>query len=120
MNVVLWIIALLLAAVYLGAGIMKLVTPRPKLVENPNMAWAQDFSQNAIKGIGAVEVLGAAGLILPRLTGLAEVFTPLAALGLAAVQVGAIVVHYRRGETKNLPVNAVLLILALIVAFGRF
>ena len=120
MNVVLWIIALIVAAVFAGAGFMKLATPRAKLLENPKMAWAQDFSQNAIRGIGAVEVLGALGLILPRLTNIAEVLSPLAALGLAAVMVGAIAVHYRRGETSAIPMGAGLLVLSLIVAIGWF
>ncbi|EOD63683.1 DoxX family protein [Amycolatopsis vancoresmycina] len=120
MNVVLWIAAGLLAVLYLFAGGMKLATPREKLLENPNMGWAADFSEAAVKGIGAVEVLGALGLILPWALGIAPVLTPLAATGLAVVQVGAIVVHVRRKEAKALPMNVVLLLLAAFVAVGRF
>ena len=65
-------------------------------------------------------MLGAIGLILPQATGIAPILTPIAALGLVAVQVGAITVHVRRKETKVLPVNIVLLLLALFVAIGRF
>ncbi|MET9002158.1 DoxX family protein [Amycolatopsis sp. NPDC004169] len=120
MNVVLWIAAGLLAALYLGAGGMKLATPREKLLENPNMGWAGDFSDAAVKGIGAVEVLAAIGLILPQALDIAPVLTPLAATGLVLVQIGAIIVHARRKETKSLPVNVVLLLLAAFVAVGRF
>ncbi|MEU5264247.1 DoxX family protein [Amycolatopsis sp. NPDC021455] len=120
MNVVLWVVSGLLAAVYLAAGGMKLSTPRKKLLENPNMGWAGDFPDAAVKGIGAVEVLGALGLILPWALDIARVLTPLAATGLAVVQIGAIVVHVRRGETKALPMNVVLLVLAAFVAVGRF
>ncbi|MEV5716583.1 DoxX family protein [Amycolatopsis mediterranei] len=120
MNVVLWIAAGLLAVMYLFAGGMKLATPREKLLENPNMGWATDFSAAAVKGIGAVEVLGALGLILPRALDIAPVLTPLAATGLVLVQAGAIVVHARRKETKALPMNVVLLVLAAFVAVGRF
>ncbi|ADJ46388.1 DoxX family protein [Amycolatopsis mediterranei S699] len=120
MNVVLWIAAGLLAVMYLFAGGMKLATPREKLLENPNMGWTADFSAAAVKGIGAVEVLGALGLILPRALDIAPVLTPLAATGLVLVQAGAIVVHARRKETKALPMNVVLLLLAAFVAVGRF
>ncbi|MGW5721141.1 DoxX family protein [Amycolatopsis sp. NPDC003865] len=120
MNVVLWIVSGVLAALYLGAGGMKLVTPREKLLENPNMGWTADFSAAAIKGIGAVEILGALGLILPWALDIAPVLTPLAATGLAVVQIGAIIVHARRKETKALPMNVVLLVLAAFVAVGRF
>ncbi|GAB3145416.1 DoxX family protein [Amycolatopsis stemonae] len=120
MNVVLWVVSGVLAALYLGAGGMKLATPRKKLLDNPNMGWAADFSDAAVKGIGAVEILGALGLILPWALDLARVLTPLAATGLAVIQIGAIIVHARRKETKALPMNVVLLVLAAFVAVGRF
>jgi uncharacterized membrane protein YphA (DoxX/SURF4 family) len=119
-NVVLWVVAGLLAALYLAAGGMKLVTPREKLLENPNMGWTADFSDAGVKGIGAVEILGAIGLILPWALDIAPVLTPLAATGLAVIQIGAIIVHARRKETKALPMNVVLLVLAAFVAIGRF
>jgi hypothetical protein len=119
-NVVLWVVSGVLAALYLGAGGMKLATPRKKLLENPNMGWAGDFSDAAVKGIGAVEILGALGLILPWALGIAPVLTPLAAAGLVIVQIGAIIVHARRKEAKALPMNVVLLVLAAFVAIGRF
>ncbi|MGW4522236.1 DoxX family protein [Amycolatopsis sp. NPDC004378] len=120
MNVVLWVVSGVLAALYLGAGGMKLATPRKKLLDNPNMGWAAEFSDAAVKGIGAVEILGALGLILPWALDLARVLTPLAATGLAVIQIGAIIVHARRKETKALPMNVVLLVLAAFVAVGRF
>ncbi|RSM44419.1 DoxX family protein [Amycolatopsis balhimycina DSM 5908] len=120
MNVVLWVVSGVLAALYLGAGGMKLATPRKKLLENPNMGWAADFPDAAVKGIGAVEILGALGLILPWALDIVPVLTPLAATGLVIVQIGAIIVHARRKETKALPMNVVLLVLAAFVAIGRF
>lgn len=120
MNAALWIVAGIVAAVHLGAGLFKLVSPYDKIAENPNLAWAQDFSPNQVRGIGIVEVVGATGVILPWATGIADVLTPLAAVGLALVQAGALITHAKRGETKNLPVNAVLIVLAIFVAAGRF
>jgi hypothetical protein len=72
-----------------------------------------------MKAIGAVEVAGAVGLILPAVTKIATVLVPLAATGLAITMVLATVVHLRRGETR-IVVNLVLLALAVFVAWGRF
>jgi DoxX-like protein len=119
MNVVLWIVAGVLAAFYLAAGLTKLSQPREKLAAG-QMGWAEDFSDGGVKGIGAVELLGAIGLILPWALGIATILTPLAATGLVIVQIGAIVVHVRRKEAKALPINVVLVLLAAFVAIGRF
>ncbi len=118
MNIFLWIVAGLLALGFLGAGAMKLSQPREKLAAS--MGWVEDFSPPMVKAIGALEVLGALGLILPAATGIAPILTPLAAVGLALVMVGAIVTHLRRKEYPVIGVNAVLLILAVVVAWGRF
>ena len=115
MNIALWVAQILLAAAYLMAGTMKLVRPREELTAK--MRWAEGFTAGQIKGIGALEVAGAIGLVLPWLTGIAPWLTPLAALGLAILQLGAIRAHRRYNE----PViaNIVLLALALFVAVGR-
>ena len=63
MNVVLWIIAGLLAVAFLGAGLSKLLQPKEKLAAT--MGWVEDFSPGTIKLIGALEVLAAIGLVLP-------------------------------------------------------
>ncbi len=117
MNVVAWILQIVLAVAFLAAGGMKLARPRPALV-GAGMGFAEDYSDGAVKTIGAVEVLGAIGLILPWLLGVAPVLTPLAALGLALVMAGAVVVHVRRKEQFVPPL--VLGVLALVVAIIRF
>ncbi|MDX3660183.1 DoxX family protein [Streptomyces sp. ID05-26A] len=119
MNIALWVVQGLLAAVYLASGLMKLVRSHEQIVAS-NGNWARDVSGTAVKGIGAVEVLGALGLVLPWLTGIAPVLTPIAAVGLVVVQVFAARAHLKLGETKSLPVNVVLLALAAFVAIGRF
>ncbi|MEV6712850.1 DoxX family protein [Lentzea sp. NPDC051208] len=119
MNVTLWIIASVLAVAFLLAGAMKLAQPKEKLAAS-GMAWTGDFSAGAVKGIGAVEVLGAIGLILPAALGIAPVLTALAATGLAVTMLGAAIVHARRKENQMIGVNVVLLLLAAVVAWGRF
>jgi uncharacterized membrane protein YphA (DoxX/SURF4 family) len=119
LNIVLWIAAGLLALAMLGSGIMK--TFRPKEVLRDNMGWVDDFHDNGVKAIGIVEILAAIGLILPAALDIAPILVPLAATGVVIIMIGAIVVHARRGETKqSLPINVILLLLAAFVAWGRF
>jgi uncharacterized membrane protein YphA (DoxX/SURF4 family) len=119
MNLALWIVAIVLAATFAGSGLMKLLVPKDKLV-NSGQGWAQDYTPTNIRLIGFVELLGAAGLILPAVTHIAPILVPLAAIGLVLVMAGAAMVHARRKEAMNIGVNAVLLALAVFVAWGRF
>ena len=118
MNVALWIIQIVLAAAFLIAGTTKVLTPKEKLRER--MAWVDDFSQTSVRLIGSAEILGALGLILPAATGIAPILTPIAAVGLINIMIGAAITHVRRQEPAIVPVNVVLLVLAAIVAWGRF
>ncbi len=118
MNTALWILQGMLALTYLGAGSAKLIQPRAKL--RPAMPYVEDLAEWVIKFIGVCEVLGAGGLILPGLTGVAPVLTPFAASGLAILQVLAGFLHVRRQEFSNLPINASLCAIAAFIAWGRF
>jgi hypothetical protein len=119
MSVVLWIVAAALALAMLGAGGMKLARSRQQL-QDAGMAYVEDFPAGAIKAIGALEVAGAVGLVVPPLVGIAVWLAPLAALGLLVTMAGAVVVHLRRGETGALVPPVVLGLLAAVVAIGRF
>ncbi|GAA0428316.1 hypothetical protein Acor_66650 [Acrocarpospora corrugata] len=118
MNVFLWVLQGLLAAFFGLAGVMKATQPKEKL--QANMAWTEDFSDGAIKAIGGLELLAAIGLILPAVTGIAPILTPLAATGLVIVMIGAAITHLRRKEPQAVAINVVLLVLAAVVAWGRF
>lgn len=118
MNVVLWIVQGLLALAFAMAGFMKVTQPKEKL--QPRMGFVEDFSAGTVKLIGTAELLGAVGLILPWLTGIAPVLTPIAASGLVLVMILAAVTHFRRKEYSAILFNAVLGGLALFVALGRF
>ena len=119
MNVVLWIIAILLAVGFLGAGLMKATRPKEKLAAS-GLEWTEDFSPNVIKLIGVLEILGAVGLILPGALNIAPILTPIAATALAVTMVLAIAVHLRRKEYGPSIFPLFLLILSAIVAWGRF
>ena len=118
MNVFLWIVQIVLAIMFLMAGVMKIGQPKEKLAEN--QGWVEDFAENHVKGVGALEILAAIGLILPGVTGIAPVLTPLAALGIAIVMGGAMATHWRRGEKQMVVMNVMLFVLAIIVVWGRF
>ncbi|WP_420309510.1 DoxX family protein [Streptomyces sp. YS-B37] len=94
--------------------------PREQLVASGNFDWMKDSSDAAVKAVGLVEILGALGVILPWLTGIAPILTPIAAVGLAVIQIFALRIHLVRHETQPLPVNAFLLLLAAFTAAGRF
>lgn len=119
MNIALWVVAGLLALVFLASGASKVLGRREQMIEKT--PYVEDFPQGAVKLIGAVEILGALGLVLPAVLDVVPVLVPVAALGLAAVMIGAVVVHLRRGEGLGSAVPAlVLVLLAAFVAWGRF
>ncbi|MFC5265801.1 DoxX family protein [Kribbella qitaiheensis] len=120
MNLALWIIAGLLAAVFLLAGTNKLFIPQEKLARAPGGGWVNDFSPGFIKALGAVEILGAVGLILPAALDIAPLLVPLAAVGLATIMTGAAIVTSRRQEPKHALLNLTYLALIALVAIGRF
>ncbi|MEA4943344.1 MAG: DoxX family protein [Propionicimonas sp.] len=118
MEVVLWIVTILAAAVFGCTGIAKLSRSSSELSAR-GFTIAENFSPAAVKAIGVAEVAGALGLLLPALTGIARFLVPTAAFGLAALMVGAMVVHIRRNEYSSLALNLALLAVALFVGIGR-
>ncbi|CAB4564325.1 unannotated protein [freshwater metagenome] len=119
MTIAYWITAGLLAFVYFMSGGMKVVRNKEALLAS-GQNWVKNVNPAMPKIVGLLEVLGAVGVIVPPLVGIAVILAPAAAIGLALVQVVAIVVHVRLGETKQLAVNVVLLALAVSVAVLAF
>ncbi len=117
LNVSLWVVQALLAAAFGMAGIMKLTAPMDTLIAN--MVWPGAMPEALVRFIGASEFLGALGLILPSVTRIKPMLTPLAAAGLGVVMALALVFHFTRGEFEALPINLVLGGLAAFVAWGR-
>ena len=117
MNVIMWIVQGLLAVAYLLAGAPKASWPIAAL--SKRVDWIGTVPAALVRFIGMAELLGAIGLILPMLTGILPWLTVAAAMGLTVLQVCATLFHVSRGELKNLPANAVLLLLSLFVVIGR-
>jgi uncharacterized membrane protein YphA (DoxX/SURF4 family) len=121
MDVLAWILSGLLAAIFLTAGLIKLTTPPEKLITSFQMGWVEDLTSPQVKAIGALEALGAIGVVVPWLVDVAPVLSPVAAVGLAVIMAGALASHRRRGELGQVgPLNGVLLVLAVAVAVLRF
>jgi putative oxidoreductase len=116
MNIVLWIIQGLLALSFFIAGFMKAFTPLEGLKKN--MGWVDDFPAWSVRSIGIVEILGALGLILPKLTNIAPQLTIAAAFGLVLVMVLATILHVSRKEYSTIGANVVLMLLAFFIAVG--
>lgn len=112
-NVTLWVVQGLLAALFLFAGGMKLVMPLE------NLAGPVALPGLFIRFIGVVEVLGAAGLILPGLLRIHVELTPMAAAGLVIVMIGAVVVTVIGGTIAPAVVPFIVGVLAAAVAYGR-
>ena len=118
MNILLWIVQILLALLFLFAGGTKLLIPAAKLQEQAPPGAIQ-FSQWFLIFIGACEVLGALGLVLPGITRTLKGLTALAALGLTIIMIGAVVVSIMGlGLTAGI-VPLVVCLLCAFVAYGR-
>ncbi|WP_377273370.1 DoxX family protein [Peterkaempfera sp. SMS 1(5)a] len=120
MSIALWIAQGLLAAVFLASGTMKGTQTKERMIATGQTGVAP-FPLPVIRAVAALEALAAIGLVLPQLTGIAAVLTPLAAVGLIAVMIGAAASHWSLREYKQVfGVNLVLLIICVFVAVGRF
>ena len=118
LTVFLWFSQILLAVAFGLSGVMKVLTPMPELVET--MTWAENLPAWLIRFIGASEIAGAAGLILPGVTKIKPtLLTVAAAGGLVVIMVLAALFHIWRAEFFFLPVNLFLGGVAAFVIWGR-
>ncbi len=115
MHIAYWIVAGVLALFYLFSGGIKAVRSRDAL--RPMMAWVDTMPFALVRTIGVLEVLGAIGLIVPPLTGVAPWLALAAAIGLALVQIGALILHLRRAETRQIGINIGSFVLAVAAAW---
>jgi hypothetical protein len=107
----------LLAAAFAMAGVMKTTMPIADLVEKLGSG---ALSPGLVRFIGVSELAAALGLILPAVTRIKPVLTPLAGVGLVIVMLLASGFHLVRGELQSLPITLTLGALAGFVAWGRF
>jgi putative oxidoreductase len=116
-NIVLWIVAGLLALAFLLAGFMKAFRPVEALKNM--MSWVAVVPTPFVRLIGVAEILAGIGLILPAVTGIQQWLVAAAAGGLVVVMISAAIFHAGRKEWQNIGGNVALLLLAAFVVVGR-
>jgi hypothetical protein len=117
MNTSLWIVQAMLGTMMSMVGIVKTFQPIKKLSQ---FNWTTHSSEGLVRFVGISELLIGAGLILPQLTGILPLLTPLAALSLCMIMVLAIAEHVKHKETHEIGKNVIIILLAAFVAVGRF
>ena len=120
MNLTLWIAAGLLATIALAGGISKTFVPKAKLAAAHGGEWTAGASVGFVKTLGLLELLAAAGLILPAVVDIAPVMVPVTAVCWVLLMIGAMITHGRLGQPRLVMLNLVYLSLAAFIAWGRF
>ncbi|WP_114853668.1 DoxX family protein [Brachybacterium sp. YJGR34] len=121
MTTVLWIITALLALAFTVGALAQMLLPRERYrALGESQAWVEDFSAGQLKAIGTIKLIGATGLWLPAVTGIAAVLSPLAACGLALFMAGAATTRFRRGEWRFMAGDVVFVLAFALLAWGRF
>jgi len=115
MNIVLWVAQGLAALVFLLTGALKVGTPKEKLAQK--MHWAATWPPGRIKLLGLAEMAGAIGLVLPAALHIAPGLTPIAAVCLAVLMLGAVQTHRRFHE--SVAPALVLVLVCMAIAAGR-
>jgi uncharacterized membrane protein YphA (DoxX/SURF4 family) len=118
MNALLWTLQAALAAVFTASGLAKISRPKDRLIASGQTGVAP-FPLPVIRVTAFCELLGAVGILLPRLMGVAAFLTPLAAAGFAVVMVGAIGSHAYLREPRNVALTVLIFVAAVTVAVGR-
>ncbi len=117
LNILLWTIQLLLAALFLLSGIMKLGYPISKLATM--YPWTGQVSPVYVRLLGIVDLAGGLGLLLPSVLRIRPILTVWAAAGIIVLMVLAILFHISRGEASVTGFNMIVILLAGVVVWGR-
>src|SRR5947209_4582451 len=115
MHYTLWTIQVLLAVLFIFSGVMKFLMPVAKMQKGPVIlpGWFLHF-------IGLAEIVGGLGLVLPGWTGIARKLTPIAAVGLLIIMIGATVVTIMSGGGATVALPFIIAVLVALVAWGRW
>lgn len=115
LNVLFWVLQVLLAAAFLAHGLMFLF-PSPELAVLMDATLWRPFRYF----LGVAEVAAGVGLVVPGVTRIAPWLVPLAAAGLIPIMIGATVLHVARAEYGSSVTTAILLLMVVVVAWGRW
>jgi hypothetical protein len=118
MNTFLWVLQCILAAYFFMPGVSLIRSSKEKLIADGEIK--PDGNLFPIRILGVLELLGCVGIIVPWLTGIAPILTPLTAVGYCLIMIGAIIIHTIEKGYKMLPMLIAILIVASLVAYYRF
>lgn len=118
-NILLWAGQIFLATAFLYSGICKSIYSEKELIEK-GQTGVVGLSGTLIRAIGISEIAGSIGIILPWWIKILPVLTPVSAVCFAVLMLLAAPIHYRLKERRNVAVNIILLIVSLLVAWGRW
>lgn len=116
MEILILILQIGLTCVFLYFGLLKIFMPIEKIEKR--VTWARDYSESRLKLFGALEVLGALGLIIPYNLDFLPILTPVAATALSMIMAGAAMVHLRRDEIKMIFLNIFIIFLLAGIGFN--
>ncbi|MBV8994767.1 MAG: DoxX family protein [Pseudonocardiales bacterium] len=119
MNTAVWICQAVMAALFLASGSAKISMPRDRLLAT-GQTGITPFPMPVVRATAVAELLAAVGLIVPWASGVVPMLTPLAAVGLAAVMVGAAGSHLHLREPLTAGANMVILVVCVLIAVARF
>lgn len=120
MTYVLWIIQILLGLLFLFAGGSKLVMSIEQMQELARQSGQSPLPGMLLRFIGVAEFVGGLGLILPSLLRIKPLLTPLAAMGLLIIMIGAVVITLWSGAVGSAVFPLVVALLLAFVAYGRW
>lgn len=118
MNITLWILQSIIAAIFLYSGVQKSIYSERILVAK-GQTGVEGLSTGLIRFIGVSEILGTIGIIVPLLIHMLPILTIISAGCLAAIMVPAAVIHYKRHEPKNVLTNCIVFLICVFIVYGR-
>jgi uncharacterized membrane protein YphA (DoxX/SURF4 family) len=114
LNVLLWVLQILLAMLFTFSGVMKFIMPVEEMTKQISLpGWFLHF-------IGVAEILGAIGLVLPGVLRIRAGLTPLAAVGLVVIMIGATAVNLKTGQRGAALTTVVVGLLLVFLAYKRW
>ncbi len=114
---VLWVLQWIFGVYFIGVGITHFVLPDglPQM-----LSWMYELDDTLHTVSGVAEILGGLGLILPSAARIRPELTPMAALGLLIVMIGAVIWHVGREEYPQIALNVFNAVILAYIAYGRW
>lgn len=117
MNTALWIIQALLAIFFIMPGLGKIRKSKEEHIKDGHLKASDSIIP--IRILGILELLGCIGIILPWLTGICSVLTPVAAICFAIIMASGLMLHTIKRDFKMLSLLLIVLVLSAVVAYFR-